>query len=359
MKVLQFIISSNINSLVEKIIDYLIDAGHFVNIHSLCAEDNIIWKKKYKYNFKIIEDSEIESINFDYVIDFCHNLEIDNAYKINFVLDFLEEFPTLSFFIERDLKSSVIGKPYLINQSISITTNYNNIIDAIVESFIDSVIYLLRFGKDDLLFNSDLIDGSAKNLFYYEDLLSNLSAYYSNFENNEDVFLIQNIVNYNSKDNDYIDLDFSLDNGFTLKKNDLEIIAIYFLRLLNSRKNGVYVYDIQLTKSNSISKFIEVKESSSYKDLCNQFTNEIYNVVDSNFFVGKTLSDGNIKPKVILLYDQDISSNMYDLYLAYNSETHKLQLRYKADLYFFDSYSPLLENFISNYQKFVSIETNF
>ena len=67
MRVLKFLINAGANLLVEKLIDYMIDAGHEVYINAASNVESL--KNKYTHNFRLVNLFDFDLRKIDYIFN--------------------------------------------------------------------------------------------------------------------------------------------------------------------------------------------------------------------------------------------------------------------------------------------------
>jgi len=371
MKVLKFLIKSNYNLIVRNLVDYLIDSGHFVFIYSTNRKINIKWLTEYKHNLYIISKNKLNSQKFDYVIDFDNLIsKKDNFIKINFTLNPTSDGFLITSWLEKNENKSIIYQDVKVFNNTSDCLEYKlkHLISEIKEVFIDTIIYLLRFGNKSCIFNNKTYVSTIGKLIYYEQSLEQLNIYYKSLEKeNEKIFFIQNLITNNQESIDYAEHKFKINNRkINLDKINLEILTIYFLTLLNSRQEVVYGYEICSAKSENnintlckLNKFVSIKLTDSYSTLLDKCNNKLYNIINNDFYNGTMSADKNIRTGIIISYDYEYYEEGYLLFITYNSKDSNLTIRYRKSLYFFSDFKYYLNHFLNKFDKFSSGKVTF
>ncbi|WP_051908337.1 non-ribosomal peptide synthetase [Candidatus Odyssella acanthamoebae] len=361
MRPLKFLINSEHDKLAQKLIDYLIDAGHFIYILP-SRDETLRWKERYKYNLEIVDEGSLISQRFDYLIDFNSHLKnFNNLLKINFYLNLKDNKLSIASFLGKDTKAATLCCRYKeLDEAHTIDSLYNEI----TENFIDTTVSLLRPREENLEFHTRYDNG---NRFYelrnYERTLSELIDYYHTLKDNEAVFHIDHLKTLNNKITGYQNYNLKLDKAH-LTPGDLQLLTVYLLMLLNARQEGIYGYDFLCEAEKipkiPIRKFIESKLLDPYQKLIKKFDNDIYNVSQSSFYKGEMLKDDSLKPKAVVAYDYDVLlDNEYLLYVFYDSKENKISITYRNDLTFFYDIGWHIKNFFSKLNAFAMGEMQF
>ena len=293
MKVLKFLVNSQMNLLAQSLVNYLVDSGHVVFIYPSDIENDLKWKSKYKHNLYVLDNNNLSLRDIDYVIDFDNLANISILSKIHFNIQLIDS----EYFIISSLRNNssddinCINSRKLNSLSNSLSNNLNYLVNEITELFIDTVICLLRSENDRIILdNTTLNSNSIIDVVHYISTLEKLNDQYKLLENDENVFLIKNIVTINDANLEFSECKLILANQKDiLTKVDFEILVLYLLTILNSRQNGVYGYDFYfstfggLVTDNKFSKFIDLNTLDSYISLLNKCNGDLYNIANNNF----------------------------------------------------------------------------
>jgi len=355
---------------MQGLVEYLIDAGHFVYVSAHDFENNQVWKLKYSHNLRIIDKNDINSQEFDYILDFDNYIIQKSAYKINFNLGFSNNKFSITSLLEYEGNTAAICAETIILETLSdsLSVNICYFVLQITELFIDSIVYLLRFSNDSLVFDNQILSNKViSDLLNCENILHDLANYYNSLKSKEKFFFVQHIAEFQNKPFQYSSAKLEFNNKLmTLTVNDLELFTLYILALLNSRSNEIYSYDLSTSKiknsfivTDKVSKFIEVELLDSAECLLNKCNNNLYNITNNIFYYGTALNDYSIKPDVLLSYNGGLANDDYLIAIYYDDLNNELNIRYRKDLCFFEEIQCHFNNFLKNYKKFLKAEINF
>lgn len=346
MQVLHFAINSDLNVLIQKFTDYLVDAGHFVYICPIDEQHALAWRSRYKHNLRILKKEDLNARNIDYLIDFDDELIGTDVPKLNINVKASKQYFHIISFLENSNGKALLNKNTLEleNLSHSSTVNIEYFLNEITETFIDSVIVLLR-SYETLRFDSQISHNCGViYLLSTLQLLKDLHMRYDEMTKREDVFILQNVAKSHETK-----IEINLSKEFNV--NDLEIFTLTLLALFNSRQNGVYGYNL-LCENNEITKFIDIQISDSYTQLLGECNASWFKIFNNPFFFGGIIHSTN--PGILVSYDcqVSISSESCLFYIHYQKANNKLILSYNNNLYFFKTFEPYFVDFVNRFQDF-------
>ena len=350
MKVLKFLIHTDYNLLSKKIIEYLIDAGHFVWVVDSDENTTQEWSRNFTHNFEIIKNEDIEESKFDYLLSFTNGGEDYTIPKIEIRFKFSVSKVIVNVLLTKGNKSSIVVRCDTKFTGDTIDILY----DEITGAFIDAVVYLLRFGNDNLRFSRRSINGDdVSNLLKYEKQVDALTTYYQSIDT-EDVFFVQNLGVSSKRHRRF---NIMLGKEHRWEREDLEIFAIYLLALLNGRREDVYGYDCYLSRK--ISKFISIKLPDRKNDLLAQLNNKTYDLVRERFYERVPPYKCSITNDVAIGYDNVPPFREYLLSIVYSNKREEIVIRYTEGLDFFDEIKEHVVNFLERYSSFKLNRCNF
>lgn len=361
IKVLNFLISIPHSPLSQNLVNYLIDSGHLVFIYTKNEENNRKWKNKNKHNLYVLNETELSSYQFDYTIHDDHSHFKENMHRINFSLHLINDIFHITTLLEYNNNTSIIcqNEIKIDNKVNDLKYNKDLFVTEITEVFIDTIVYLLRLDNDNLTFDPHFkIQGTLEEFLAYEHSLEDLSTYYKLLENNEDLFLIQDLSGAQNQKFEHAKYVLNLnDKDLNFNSNHLELLTLYLLTLLNSRKNGIYGYDFcsmdfkSSSENSKLSKFIEINSEDTYNNLSKKL-DTIANKVMKNRFCCGTFLNTNLKPKVFVSFDSNFNINEYLLHIYYNNNENEIIIQYRTDLYFFEDIKEYINNFLNKIDHF-------
>ena len=374
MNVLNFLFISDYNLLAIKLIDYLIDAGHYVYL--VTNENNKQWLNNYTHGLQLLDSKEIDSENHDYVIDFTNTFPTTDIPHLDFNLNIADNEVISHVMLSNSKKTillSEIQTNFYYNAGNNVIDEIDHLYDEVLEGFIDAIILLLRNAYDDLptetsnngntIFSQILIfeqqvtklydyylniTQTSDSIFNLTDLLpvvkNTLIPGQLNYNNNKKQFIHENEHKNNSPElNSKFDIikEFTTSN-YKLSLSDIELLTIYLSMLLNARQNSTYHYEL-IVNDKKISKYSQIESQSNYVSIINELQNEVYNVINNPYYVFHGFA--NYISKIAIIFDSvtEINTDNYLLVLQYNPSTQSLRINYHNALYFFDK----LEEYIS------------
>ena len=369
MRVLGFVFYPKLDSLVQNLVDYLIDAGHSIFIPSTNSASNLEWKSRFKHNLHIFDKEQLNQQEIDYLVDFNNQgSNSKNVPQIYFNLRLVGD----EFFITSFLKKSNSSAIICINNNklsqlsaLTLPECINNLVNEVTEIFIDSVIYLSRFGEEHLAFQTDLAeDSDAIDLTEYISTLEALNDPNNASEDESEVFLIENLITASHENVDYSEQRISLeDKNARFNDTDLEILSLYLVTLFNSRQNKIYTYNFYYKDTDSfnvkLTKFINLRVSDSYRSLLNKCNNSMYSIGNNAFYSDPTLNNCEINSSISVSYDCQNVDSTYTLLIYYNSNLNELGIRYKKNLLFFNDFERYIDIFLNGFKQFKANKANF
>ena len=369
MKVLRFLVNSRLNLVSQSLVNYLVDSGHVVFVYPSDIENNLKWKSKYKHNVYVLNNN-FSLQDIDCAINFNNLATISSLSEIHFNIQLIDG----EYFIISSLRNNNSDNITCVNSSKlnclsnSLSNNLHYLVNEITEVFIDTVVYLLRFHEDgEITLNNTIFNNnSVVDVVQYISTLEKLNDQYKLLENDENVFLIKNIVTINDINLEFYERKLLLGNQKAkLSRIDLEILVLYLLTILNSRQNGLYGYDFRfstldgLVTHNKFSKFIDLNTLDSYVSLLSKCNSDLYNIANSNFYPDLILQNSRISPEISVAYDYEKVDKEYLLSLYYNSYLNELSIKYAKDLYFFNEFEKYIDSFFNNFKNFRSGNDSF
>lgn len=360
MKRLVFLIDSNYNSLINKIVDYLINAGHFVDI--IEDEDSKKWLKNYTYNLKIVKLDKLHYSKFDYLISTAKKVNnkkipeiifeitqaVDHKLKISVKLNKATKSKWNKFLSIK--KEAILFRKELPDVEYDINALYENI----KECFIDALLAILRQEDYPLRF---IKKKSNKSLFpealNLEQQVNQLNSHYNSFNADIDsIFLIKNSIEYyTNKHNNFIKIKHKLQ----LNKLETELLVLYLLAILNARHEAVYKYDL-IDNNKCITKYVAITLETTYSEIIKQLQDSWYDLVHNPFFVGyKKLNNDT---EVILSFGPsstigEVDEKKYLVKLNYNIKKQELIIYFNEKIFFFEGCIELIDYFNKNIKKWI------
>ena len=346
MKVLSVYFENQLNYLSEQYIKYLIDSGHNVYINEDIADVKLNnWLESNYHNVSVIDNRQLIS-SYSGIFFTLFNNDGSPIYiwpEIKFDLDAIVS----NVYVSHDNTHYHIPESVGICQSLSTTSNdCKAIIDEIIESIIDTTIYLSKL--DDLTEITILPKIACCNQTILQKIISSYDS-----ENYVDLFLIQNIRYEKSDTARRSTIKIDLHQHCEKNYYNIELVLLSLLKLANSRKSCTYVFDVY-SKSCTFSQFISLNcEEDVTKTICRLFPVQEFELLCRNK-VFSNLSH-KIMPDVCLCFDSGISVDFsqYSVVMYYNSEEHAITLNYTEDIYYFDKAIEHLDG--ADYSKSISI----
>lgn len=340
--------------MVRGIVDYLIDSGHhvvlkFVENNNNNDED---WTRHYTHNFYLLESSsskikydykKLEKI--DYIIDFHYqdkflqlpSLTVDASIKGG-------KFEFHILLLSRGKAAKLVSNDAAFKNNGHHDENLKFFCEHIIEALIDSIIYLSKYGQDQLEFKDLIVNHPMTELIDFEILSKSLLNYYLAINNNEKLFLMQNDSSELTTANDILRVHYSLDSQEIKMNLHLEVLVLYTLSLLNARQPSVIGY--RLAKEGKIiSKFIHVSENTSYADLLAQFKDPLYSIIESKYYWADPLESDTLQPTTIISWGPHDSAPLSLLSFNIDLALNTLQICFPKSLVFFDEFDELIYEF--------------
>ncbi|WP_115708600.1 non-ribosomal peptide synthetase, partial [Legionella sainthelensi] len=343
MKILKVLINLKINKLVESFIDYLIDAGHFVFVNSHWVELQATWIDKYTHNFMVVSEEESEQLEVNYEL---HLMDDSRRLKrASIILDFelLTDQINLYSFIGKSNEQKQVVNKQIINPYHQQDPDFLAYINReLTEVFIDTIIHLSKYGE------SELIPGARNpkaNQFValqtYEYALELLNQHYQSVQDSEDVFLIdshpQKIGTMRNSQCCHLP-----------QRDYLELFTLYLLQLFNSRKEGIYTYDV-LVGSNKLTKFVPCYFNDDYCSLQSRYQHPWYEVIHNKFYAVTPSTYSS----VLVSFDKKNRQQDAVISIDYDSQLAQITVSYPPHLHFFVSLPQIMDQFLSGIDSFV------
>lgn len=344
MKILKVLIDERINKLAQPFIDYLIDSGHFVFVNEHCIDEED-WTDKYTHNLTVIAKEQLGQIDVDYTL-----LLSDNAYgrkHPSIILDFeiaSNQIKLISFICNGREQKQIISKPIPNPYSLQESGFLSYINGELTELFIDTIIHLSKYGESDL---SPLTRKQEVNQFValqsYEHALSLLHQYYESVQSAEDLFLVE------SHQHDKLSPALSQTCHLPLAQKDhLELFTLYLLQLFNSRKDGIYTYDILVAK-NKVTKYIPCYFDDDYPSIQSRYKDSRYDLIHHRFYAAAPPSHSSV-----LITYEDIGYRKDAVVLIYyDSQLEQLRVTYPQNHYFFSALPQIVNQFLLGLDAFI------
>ncbi|WP_162263058.1 non-ribosomal peptide synthetase [Legionella cincinnatiensis] len=343
MKILKVLINLKINKLVQSFIDYLIDAGHFVFVNAHWVEMQATWIDKYTHNFRVVSEDQLEQLNVNYEL---HLMGTSKGLKNeSIILDFeltTDQINLFSFIGKNNAQKQVVNKQ-IINPYHQQDPNFLPYINReLTEVFIDTIIHLSKYGENEL---TPVARVPKANQFValqtYEYELVALNQYYQSVQGNEDVFLIdahpQKIKAARSSQCCHLP-----------QKDYLELFTLYLLQLFNSRKDGIYTYDL-LIASNKLTKFVPCYFNDDYCSLQSHYQDPRYEVIHNKFYAVTPSTHSS----VLVSFDEKSQEHDAVVSIHYDSQLAQITVSYPQHLHFFASLPQIVDQFLAGLDSFM------
>ena len=351
LKILRFLILDDANNLFYKVVDYLVDRGHFVDV----VDKNFL-AIRGGLNIKLVDSKKrIDIKKYDYQIGITEE-QFVTLNKIGFMLEVEDKCVKFT--------TGIINNTYscVLNQIVTSIDNLQkdkieSFYHEALESFIDSLLLLLYKNinldktdtfklNDNLALISLLEKKSAENNTVYQELLlahGSINQVIS-FSNN-----IERKV-YNER-NFQIFAD-------TLLKNDIELLCVYIQVLINARSDGLYAYDLMDDKT-FIHKIIHVDTTNKYTDFITRINAGVDGLINNKFY--EYYCERVSQSKILVLFDSNFDKDLpsYDLLICCDLKANKLQIKYNQKLSLMISCYDFVSYFLSYIKQFKNQENDF
>lgn len=344
MKKLNFLVSYPYNRITEKLIGYLVETGHQVDM--LDSPDTPRWLDKYYYNLTIIPPNKISSKQYDFQLD------TEKPQSIDLPLLHIDAKKLVNNGIQCAVKLHLQKNVFTIfSKKIIYQKDFSEIYSEIKELFIDAIVYLAREAEKLKLVSLDPCDcDSFLEIFQMEEGISKLNAFYEAIEKSDsEKFILRNLLINSSFSQSKKSLTL---NKITLSVTEVEFITLFLTTLLNARHQSSVHYNIAYNKK-TITKYIDICPSMTFDTILKNLHNPIYDVKNSRFF--NHYVDSRNPAEILLQIEENEENNIilqndYLLIIRYNTLSGELTLIYQEQLYFFDEAQQYIHYFLKNFE---------
>lgn len=347
MKKLSFLVSSEYNDFASKMVDYLLEAGHSVEV--LLANDNLTWSLKYKNQIHLVKPNFQEKSHYDYLLDMSEDvINIPELAKIKFEIESYDgaEINFLVCLIKNEFSYKLVEE-----KAILLDCNLNNLYIKIRESFIDSILLLMRFDiqEFELLPPRKENEFSLKELLLLEKQIDTLKKHYTDFELENELFSFKDYADLSNKT-------YSEYNSckFKLTSQEIQLLLTQLLMLLNARKKIDYKYDFVEGKK-CLTKCINAEPILNYTNYLTQLEKELYLITSNKFFDSFKSNSQRAEILAVLTEGNEIEpyqKENYSLIVHYHLYTGELKITYLKELYFFDDLEIYISYFFEKLEVF-------
>ncbi|WP_165482867.1 non-ribosomal peptide synthetase, partial [Legionella gratiana] len=344
MKILKVLINLKINKLVQSFIDYLIDAGHFVIVNAHWVETQATWIDKYTHNFIIAREEQLEQFDVDYEL---HLIDAPGRLKNkSIILDFecaSDQIKLCSFIYKHHAQKQIVSKQIISLYPRQDPDFLPYINRELTELFIDTIIHLSKYADSEFI---SVIHEQKENQFAalqaYEYERALLDNYYQSVEG-DDVFLVdcfsQKGVPTRNSQCCYLPL---------IQKEYLELFTLYLLQLFNSRKEGIYTYDLVVAR-NKLTKWVPCYFNDDYCSLQSRYQDPRYDVIHNKFYAVAPSAHSS----VLVTYDEKDQEHNAVVFIHYDSQLAQITVSYPQHLHFFAALPQIVDQFLSGLDSFI------
>lgn len=331
MKVLKFLVAVEHDNFFARVVDYLIDCGHFVDIIDSVAVEP--WLDLATHNIKVVNLSNLIAEDYDYLLDFNHLNNCLPIPRLEYSIEVYETGFNAQFFRNLSCNLSLLAKRQInLMQNQLPLQQLGYIFEELTELFIDGIVFLLR--ENEAVSNTsnfELINNKFDELLAYKNSLTKLSDYYKQINENEEVKF--KLIGLN---NEHAPEYKNFTANYKLGIEEFEFFAIWLLTLFNARQKSVYHYDLAI-KNKVVSKYITIDPNLSYLQICELINDSIYDIVNNTFYSTHGFAD--FYADICLEYDVSTPTTRANspLVFCYISEIQQLSVEYDSRLYFLDN----------------------
>lgn len=342
MKKLKFLIKYTYNKITDKLVGYLVETGHQVDM--VKTSDSEKWLSKYHYNLNIIE-SQSNMKAYDFILE-TRRRKTANS-------------PVLHINLKEKAKKTIRCSVKLHNKKDiaeiasrdfnHINRNSDDLYEEIKEVFIDATTFLARNGGESTgrpctnicecasFLEIIALENAEKKLHLHHKKIASGEHYKFSLKN-----LIEKNLPYNSR------------KSTTLKKivlDDIQVefLLVFLLSLLNARREAIFSYNL-LHKEKCIRKIIRIKPSMNYQKISKILSNKLYKITENNF---SRISFNNYEPSEIQLSigGKNASKKTQGSFLSINycPAKKELKISYHSALIFFDEVKEYVSYFIKKF----------
>lgn len=344
MKKLNFLVSYPYNRITDKLIGYLVETGHQVDM--VDSPDTPRWLDKYYYNLTVIPPNKIHSKQYDFQLD------TEKPQSFDLPLLHIDAKKLVNNGIQCAVKLHLQKNVFTIfSKKIIYQKDFSEIYSEIKELFIDAIVYLAREAEKLKLVSLDPCDcDSFLEIFQMEEGISKLNAFYeANEKSDSEKFILRNLLINSSFSQSKKSLAL---NKITLSVTQVEFITLFLTTLLNARRQSNVHYNIIHNKK-TIAKYIDICPSMTFETILKNLQNPIYDVKNSRFF--NHYIDSKNPAEILLQIEENEENNIilqndYLLIIRYNILSGELTLIYQEQLYFFDQAQQYIHYFLKNFE---------
>ena len=332
MKVLNTLITVKRSRFLEMLIDYLLDAGHFVHERDLDTANHETGIFDFILDFdKVIPSSPIPQFIFN-----VYSQQKDTAFvRIGLIKD------------QQHLLLSQ-GKCSL-NLQINLLAHLERFFVEVKELFIDAIVNFLRLEETELMlipYQDDLISTIAFNdILLMDQQLITLFKYYELMSRSETKFKFPFFPA--GHDKMYIELNLI---QYKPTKKQVEFFVLYLLTLYNTRMDALYSYDLECNHQ-IITKYIQLSTCALYSQLCALIDAAPYTILTHSLY--KYHGFLHHKAALLLSYDDlGLNKDTYQISVFFDEIKSRLGIFYPRELYFFSNISNLADDFFKKISLF-------
>lgn len=344
MKKLNFLVSYPYNRITDKLVGYLVETGHEVDI--IDSPDTPRWLAKYYYNLTVISSNKTNSKQYDFQLD------TEKPQSPDLPLLHIDAKKIKNNGIQCAVKLHLQKNVFTIfEKKIIYQKKFSEIYTEIKELFIDAIIYLAREAEKIKLTSLDPCDCfSFLEIFQMEEGISKLNAYYEKIEKSDsEKFKLRNLLINSSFSQSKKKLVLNKKN---LSITQVEFITLFLTTLLNARRQSILHYNISHDKK-TITKYTDISPSMNFETIFKNLCNPIYDVKNNRFFNYHV--DSKNPAEILLQIEKIDEENIilqsdYLLLIRYNVLNQKLTLIYQEQLYFFDETLKYINYFLKNFE---------
>jgi hypothetical protein len=261
---LGMLVNTGFCPLARQIVDYLVDAGHRVYALNTGVRDEQRWRCRPERNFAVVEAGELPGLDLDYEISFSG--ETGQRVVDRLALELHEadgEGVTCCY-----LQNLGRGEVLLCQDRRAGAPSVEAIHEALRETCIDSIIKLSRGDTRELPFvpARDRVN-ELSTFVELENTMDEVVRRAQEAVARQDYCVVEDLLGCGSRNAGTGILEYVIDDyGIAFTATELEWLGLWLQLLLNSRKSGVYGYDL-LTPEGKIRKYADLSTEHLRADL--------------------------------------------------------------------------------------------
>ncbi|WP_370417961.1 amino acid adenylation domain-containing protein [Streptomyces sp. QH1-20] len=360
MKVLHVLVGAELGLLGQDIADYLVDAGHFVYaLDSDPSVDSGVWCERFTHNASVIEEDALATRHIDYELAAAGTPGRSSAPVLALELRASEGESMFACFLQTPDREALLCSNTDAGHRPGSATGPSaaDLRAGLLDTCVDALIRLSREGHESLAFHSrqerphDLAE-----LIAWESTAAALTERCRSADAREDRFDIADLIGTDHPDHSVDVFEYRLGkHAQTLTVDRLEWLCLFLQMQLNSRKAGLYSYDVS-TSAGRVRKYVEASRSLRSADLAMQFDDPVHRAYTNAFHDFDAVYHHARDPRVTVEFDVTEGTAAADrapvLSLRYRSGSDSLDVVTTGRLPFFSVLREHLDSFFAGLHRF-------